>query len=95
MSEYTAPKPLDTSRDVAWLAEADNARSGFGRHMHGLGSARNGVDEPEGATDPDAGPLVGATVLVAALGPARSDCAKKMGAGETKHVLNHDKACWV
>ena len=47
--------------------------------MHGLGSARNGVDEPEVATDPDAGPLVGATVLVAVLGPARSDCAKKNG----------------
>ena len=60
-------------------AEADNARSGLGRHMHGLGSARNGVDEPEVATDPDAGPLVGATVLVAVLGPARSDCAKKNG----------------
>ena len=35
-----------------------------------------------------AGPLMGATVLVAVLGPARSDCAqKKKGAGETRHVL--------
>ena len=66
MSEYAASEPLDTSRDVAWLAEADNARSGFGSLSRVLPcSWRYWV---------------------------QLDCAKKMGAGEKKHVLNHDKA---
>ena len=63
--------------------------------MDGLGRFRfrHGVEKPGAVTGPKensccAGPLTGATVLVAALGPARSSCAKKnLGAGETKPVL--------
>ena len=61
--------------------------------MDGLGRFRHGVEKPGAVTGPKensccAGPLMGATVLVAVLGPARSSCAKKnLGAGETKPVL--------